>query len=93
MKLNSNALAEQEAKKPSASQDKEQEKEDSMVTLTKAPRKPSPPLILRKKPPSGSRHNEKTPEGNLERVLFDQERSKPKTIHYDQETHKNLLPI
>ena len=75
MKLNANSLDDQEANKLSASQDKEQEKEDIMVTPAKAPRDLSPPFVLRKKPPPGSLVNDKTPEGNLERALFDQERS------------------
>ena len=53
MKLNANGLADQEAKKPSTTQDSEGEKKDNVVTPVKPTKKPSPSSIFRKRAPLG----------------------------------------
>ena len=80
MKLNADGLADQEAQKPLATQDKEGKKEDSGVTPANPTKKPSPPFILRKREPLGSALLGKTPEEDQEEVMYDQERSKPRNI-------------
>ena len=54
MKLNAKALADNEAKKPSAKGRDEDGKEDSVVTPTQPSKKPSQPFILRKRAPMAS---------------------------------------
>ena len=53
-KLIADGLADQQAKKLSATQDKAGEQEDSVVTPAKPTKKPSPPFILKKRAPLGS---------------------------------------
>ena len=94
MNLNAKALAaDNEARKPSARQNNEGEKEDSVVTPTKPSKKPSPPFLLRKRAPMGSALLGKDPEEDQEEVVYDQEHSKPRNVPCNAEVHKNLLPV
>ena len=95
MKFNAKALAnyDSEARKLSAKQSNEGEKEDSVVTPTKPSKKPSPPFILRKRAPMGSALLEELTEDDQGEVMYDQERFKPRNIAFDPEVHKNLLHV
>ena len=89
MKLNANALTNQEALKAST----HQENEPRNSASTKIPEKVSPQILERKKPPPSSVSKRKEMEGNPCRILFDQERIRHSNIPYRKEEHLDLVPI